>query len=432
MFKNFLNIFIPCIINTKQSFDFVLLCSCRICYRLINSPENTSDTLEDMIKKADYSDEEEEEELSIRLAEDLTFQKHKYKSKSEVLQHRNNDLYDSDSDVDSEGKINMNGDSSIEYKSNDFQTGLPKYAKEQFSKSFNVAHSEYNTVDIVDMSVGTLKGTQLQRISDNIPNDINIEDTKISQEFSNRISLDKRQLLEINGTDDFPTDIKKKDCTKEETYLEDKPVCADMLCDKNQHDKNNAAYEEIKNLSTPERKKVEKDLQQTYEREFTISHLDRNNRPDLEKEYPKPKVDKTPSVIPHSDEEISDKNDVNIETQNKLNITDVDVLSNNVHVSQTEQSNSEMTEVKQASDKKKIINYNKEKLLATMKAIDDNENIEFLSQKFKNHNVNRMQIMENLHRGLPAHSKPKRDIIRDIFEDNPIENKVRSTCSKSH
>jgi len=205
-----------------------------------------------------------------------------------------------------------------------------------------------------------------------------------------------------------------------------------MLCDKNQHDENNAANEEIKNLSSSERKKVEQGLQQTYEKEFTINHLDRNNRPDLEKEYLKSKVDKVPSVIPHSDEEISDKNDVNIETQNKLNITDVDVLSSNVHVSQTEQSNSEMTEVKQASDKKKVINYNKEKLLATMKAIDDNENIEFVSQKFRNHNVNRMQIMENLHRGLPAHSKPKRDIIRDIFEDNPIENKVRSTCSKSH
>jgi len=323
----------------------------------------------------------------------------------------------------------MNGDSSIEYKSNDFQTSLSKYAKEQFSKSFNVTHSEYNTMDIVDMSVETLKGTQLERISDNIPNDINIENTKISQEFSNRISLDKRPLLESNGTDDFSTDIKKKDCTKE-AYLENKPVCADILCDKNQHENN--TYEEIKSLSTSERKKVEKDLQQTYEKEFTINHLDRNNRPDLEKEYLKPKIDKIPNVIRHSDEEISDKNDINIETQNKLNVADVDVLSNNVHVSQTEQSNSKMTEVKQASDQKKIINYNKEKLLATMKAIDDNENIEFLSQKFRNHNVNRMQIMENLHRGLPAHSKPKRDIIKDIFEDNSIENKVRSTCSKSH
>lgn len=415
-----------------------------LCYRLINSTDDNPDTLDDMMKKANYSDEEEEEELNTRLTEDLTFQKNKYKSKSQVLHHKNNDLYDSDSDIDSDGKINTNGDSSIEYKSNGFQTSLSKYTKEQFGKPYNgVIHSEYNTLDVAEQSVGRLKGAQLQRISDNTLDDVNIEreSTEVAQQSSNsnRIWLDKRQFLESNGTDDSFTDIKKEDCTKEEETrcLEDKPVYADMSRGKVYHDTDNATYEEIKNLPTSEREKVEKDLQQVYEKESTINHLEENNQPvhNLDEEYFRPKADETSSVICHSDEEISDKNDIDIETQNKLNTTlDVDVLSNNVHVSQTEQGNgakSEVTEVKQASDKKKI-NYSKQKLLATMKAIDDNENIEFLSQGFRNHNVNRMQITENLHRGLPAHSKPKRDIIRDIFEDNPIESKVRGTCSKSH
>ncbi|XP_018305120.1 lebercilin [Mycetomoellerius zeteki] len=407
--------------------------------RLINSTDDTSDTLDDIMKKVN-SDEEEEEELSTRLMEDLTFQKHK--SKTKLLHHKKNDLYDSGSDVDSEGKINISGDSPIEYKSNDFQTSLSKFAKEQFSKSFNaVTHLEHNTLDITEQSVGRLKVTQLPRISDNILDDVNLENAEIPQQSSNsnRTWLDKGQLLESNGMDDSSTDM-KKDCIKKEEirYLEEKPIYVDMSRDKIYHETDNAVYEEMKNLPISERKKIEKDSQEAYGKESTIN-LDGSIRPvhNLEKEYFKLKErDETSSVMRRSDEETSDKTGVNIETQNKLNTTlDVDVLSNNVHVSQTEQSNgarSEITQVKQTNEKKKTINYNKEKLLATMKAIDDNENIEFLSQGYKNHNVNRMQIMENLHRGLPAHSKPKRDIIRDIFEDNPIESKVRGTCSKSH
>ncbi|XP_024868905.1 lebercilin-like protein [Temnothorax curvispinosus] len=407
--------------------------------RLINSTDDTSDTLDDMIKKAEYSDEEEE--LTTHLARGLTFQKHKYKSKSKVLHRRNNDLYDSGSDVDPEGAINTNGDTSIEYKSNGFQTSLSKYAKEQFSeKTFNgVTHSEYNTLDIAEQSVERLKDAQLQKISNNTLDDVNIESTEVPQQSSNsnKMWLEKRQLLESNGIDDSSTDIKKEDCTKEEEtkYLEE-PVYVDMSCGKVYHDTDNA-YKEMKDLPSSEEKEVEKGSQQPYEEESTINRSDGRNQPvyNLEKEYLGSKADETPSVICHSDEETSNKNDINIETQNKLNASDVDALSNNVPESQAERGNGakrEMTEIKQASDKKKINNFNKEKLLATMKAIDDNENIEFLSQGFKNHNTSRMQIMENLHRGLPAHSKPKRDIIRDIFEDNHIESKARGTCSKSH
>ncbi|KAG5315002.1 LCA5 protein, partial [Acromyrmex insinuator] len=398
--------------------------------RLINS---TDDTLDDIMKKVD-SNEEEEEELSTCLMENLTFQNHK--SETKLLHHRKNDLYDSDSedDVNSEGKINMNGDSPIEYKSNDFQISLSKFAKEQFSKSFNgVAYLEHNALDITKQSIGRLKDTQLPRISNNTSDDVSLENVEVPQQSSNlnRTWLDKGQLLESNEIDDSSTDMQKEDCIKKEEirYLEEKSAYADMKCDKVYHDTDNAIYEEMKNLSILERKKVEKDSQEAYGKESMINHLDGRIRPvhNLEKECFKLKDES--SIMRCSDEETSDKPGTNIETQNKLNAT------LNVDVSRTEQNNgakSEIAQVKQTNEKKRTINYNKEKLLATMKAIDDNENIEFLSQEFKDHNVNRMQIMENLHRGLPAHSKPKRDIIRDIFEDNPIESKVRGTCSKSH
>lgn len=402
---------------------------------MINSTDDTSDTLDDMMKKAEYSDEEVEE-LNTHLAKDLTFQKHKYKSKSKVLHHRNNDFYDSSSDVDPERTKIPNGDSSIEYKRNDSQINLSKCSTEQFSKTFNdVTYSEYGTLDVAEQSIG-LKDTQLQKLSDNAPDD---EDTEVSQRFSNsnKMLLDKRQFLESNGIDNSSTDIKQEDYIREEgtKYLEDESIY-DMSCDKVYHTTDNE-YERMKDLPSLEEKKVEKDSQQVCEKESTISRLDEHQPVHLENEYLKSKTDEMPSVKYHSDEETSNKNDVDIKTQNKLNVSleDVDVLSNNVPVAQTEQGNgakSEVTKIKQISDKKKISNYNKEKLLATMKAIDDNENIEFLNQGFRNHNMNRMQIMENLHRGLPAHSKPKRDIIRDIFEDNHIESKVRGTCSKSH
>ncbi|XP_011685716.1 PREDICTED: lebercilin isoform X1 [Wasmannia auropunctata] len=428
--------------DTPQKSRELYASSCCIYYRLINSTDDTSDTLDDILKKTDYSeDEEEEENLNTRLMEDLTFQKRKYKSKAKVLHHKNGDFYDSGSDVDSEGKINMNGDLSIEYKSNDLQTSLPKYAKEQFEKSFNgVAHSEYNTLNVTEQSVGRSKNAQLQRVSDNTPDGVNTENTEISQQSSNKMWLDKRPLLESNGTDNFSTDVKKENHTKEEEtrYLEDNSRYVDTPHGKIHHDtSDNATYEEMKNVSITERKKIEKGSQQACEKESTTNRFDGGDRHDLEKEYLGHRAEETSSVMHCGDKEILDKNDANIETQNKLNATpDVDVSScSNVHASQTEQSKGakdEVTEVKPVGDKRKVIKYNKDKLLATMKAIDNNENIEFLSQGFRNHNVNRMQIMENLHRGLPAHSKPKRDIIRDIFEDNPIESKVRGTCSKSH
>ncbi|KAL6267578.1 hypothetical protein P5V15_000652 [Pogonomyrmex californicus] len=405
--------------------------------RLINSTDDTSDTLDDVMKKTSihYSDEEEEEELNIHLTKDLTFQKHKYKSKSKVLQyHRNNDFYDSGSDVESEEKINTNGDSSVEYKNNNFHTSLSKY-KEQFSKSNNVSHPQYDILEITEQSIGKLKDTQVQRLSDNTLDDVEISQQSLN---SSKIWMDKRQFSETNGRDEFSSvDIENEDYTKEEgtNYLENRPIYTDISSGKVYHNTN--VYEEIKNLPSPERKEVEEDLQACKNKSTINRSKNDQFEHNLEKEHLKLDADEMPKMR-HSDEKISNENDFNIEMKNKINtsLEDDDILSNNVHISsQAKQNNDakiEVTDVKQASDKKKIINFNKEKLLATMKAIDDNENIEFLSQGFKNHNMNRIQITENLHRGLPAHSKPKRDIIRDIFEDNRIESKVRGTCSKSH
>ncbi|KAK2587479.1 hypothetical protein KPH14_003183 [Odynerus spinipes] len=80
-------------------------------------------------------------------------------------------------------------------------------------------------------------------------------------------------------------------------------------------------------------------------------------------------------------------------------------------------------------NKSKSTNYNKEKLLATMKAIDNNEDINFfIGQQFRKHNsLTRFQITENLFRGLPAHSKKNYDIINDVFDNGNVDNKISLT-----
>lgn len=392
------------------------------------------------MKKADiHCSDEEEEELNASVAKDLVFQKHK--SKLRVLQHyRNKDVYDSDSEFDSDEKIDTNGDSSIEYKTNNFQTDLSKYTK--FNKSFNnIAHPEHNALEMREQSViERLKDVQLQKMSDHILDNLHTENREVSQQSSEKTWPEGQQFLEEVGIENASNDIKKEDDIKgkNEIYLEDKPVYANTSCNKVYRDTNNEC-EEMKNLPSPKRREAKKSSPE----EESTANFDESNYPahnlQLEEEYLKSKIEEMPSVIHQSNEETLNENNFNVKTKNKLNASleaeNVNTLSTNVQSHQTEQTIStkaERIDNKQINDKKKVINYDKEKLLATMKAIDDNENIEYLNQGFKNHNTARMQITENLYRGLPTHSKPKRDIIKNIFEDNHIEHKVRGTCSKSH
>ncbi|XP_014214303.1 uncharacterized protein LOC106643609 [Copidosoma floridanum] len=64
--------------------------------------------------------------------------------------------------------------------------------------------------------------------------------------------------------------------------------------------------------------------------------------------------------------------------------------------------------------------FDKAKLLAAMKAIDDNENVEFFQQKPRKSNnaAARLQVTENLYRGIPTHSKKKSDIMKELFSES--------------
>lgn len=395
------------------------------------------------------NDENDEQELNTRLAKD--FQEHVYKRKSKVLHHRITDLYDSGSEGDSEEKVDTNRDSSAECKTNDFPI-LPKYDKENSSKSIDDAnHIDNNNPGIEErFIIERLKGAELQRISNNVlDNAHSSENLEVPQYSSNakKIWLEDRRLSERNEDKSLPT-VSKKDTRDEARYSEDELVIhADMSHGKIHNDtlKQNR-HKEIKDLPNIEREdEDEGKTQQIRRKNSMINHPEYDNTThDLGKEYYTVKNKETLNLTQQSsDEETAKKNDTSTGTETSLNVSseakDVGtLLSNNVlashHLSERsdDATKTDVTDTKETNDRKKIT-YNKEKLLATMKAIDDNENIEFLSQEYKNHNaMNRMRITENLYRGLPTHSKTKRDIIKDIFKDNHRENKVRGNCSKSH
>ena len=137
--------------------------------------------------------------------------------------------------------------------------------------------------------------------------------------------------------------------------------------------------------------------------------------------------------------------DYHIEARNKLNkhetnteLRNVEALLNNEGSCESapsrEPSNGiDNNTIIESSATTRVVSYNKEKLLATMRAIDDNENIEYINKDYDKHNVtSRRQITENLFRGLPTHARRKQDIIKHIFETDGIKKEPAGSCNKSH
>ncbi|XP_008212504.1 intracellular protein transport protein USO1 isoform X1 [Nasonia vitripennis] len=107
----------------------------------------------------------------------------------------------------------------------------------------------------------------------------------------------------------------------------------------------------------------------------------------------------------------------NVKSNKSNNVFDYDSVKESDSKSETEQ--------KTGSENSKT--FDKAKLLAAIKAIDDNENIEFIDQKTRRNSAsNRLQITENLYRGIPTHSKKKSDIMKELFSDTKLDNNKNS------
>lgn len=123
----------------------------------------------------------------------------------------------------------------------------------------------------------------------------------------------------------------------------------------------------------------------------------------------------------------------------KQEMENVDIVSYNVKSFNNDAVHDMLNDVSIKNDnniKTKITDYNKEKLLASMKAIDNNENIEFLNQDYEKHNTTakRKQITEDVFHNLhdTSHMKKKQDIIKDIFDTDVIKNESTDSFNKLH
>lgn len=156
-----------------------------------------------------------------------------------------------------------------------------------------------------------------------------------------------------------------------------------------------------------------------------------------------------PNVTRDNEAETANKNafgdDYRIETRNKLNKHEANKELKNVEALLNNEESCESAPTREASNgidnnttiessaTTRVVSYNKEKLLATMRAIDDNENIEYINKDYDKHDVtSRRQITENLFRGLPTHARRKQDIIKHIFETDGIKNEPAGSCNKLH
>lgn len=93
-------------------------------------------------------------------------------------------------------------------------------------------------------------------------------------------------------------------------------------------------------------------------------------------------------------------------------------------------------EKKSESDKKEMKkiaakNFDKEKLLAEMKAIDNNDNIEYYDQKSrKNSGNDRSKITENLYRGIPT--QRRNEALASTILNTKLDTKLKSNGMKFH
>lgn len=98
-----------------------------------------------------------------------------------------------------------------------------------------------------------------------------------------------------------------------------------------------------------------------------------------------------------------------------------------VVVSRITRRNSLDQKVLDSKESQNSKSFDKDKLLAAIKAIDDNANIEYVEEKPRQNNLaNRSRITENLYRGVPTHLKKKEDIANGVVKNGKLEsNKVR-------
>lgn len=346
---------------------------------------------------------------TIHLKE-LTFSEHTNKLK---VQNRKSS-YKSDSEIDTE---------------------LQEAVKHDFATNISNNQICYNSDEEVEKFVTSkslLNGSQ--NIDQNLIYEMQIQTKNVCAPYNTTENVEKYIFKPIQKQDCSDINISQSEFTTESLAqtLESKDE------QWNQDAASSITYDELESI----------DIQPK------MSHINENRVKDLQRTF----IGNPLNVLKNLDKkdmdkiEISEMETINrnilndncdVETRNKLNKQEphteprnVETLLNDVKSHDTDSIHDTSVDVDTTSKisiKLKPTNYIKEQLLASMKAIDDNENFEFLSQDNKKHDIrHKKQITDNLFQDIPTHMKKKQDIIRDIFDTDAIKNESIGSCNKLH
>ncbi|CAK9817047.1 Lebercilin-like protein [Anthophora plagiata] len=384
--------------NFKDDYTSAINNSKQLHARLISSTDDTSDSKE------------------------LTFSDCKYKDKLRVLVTERKDSYESDSEPESEIKRETT------------EHYLTRRHKDNTLKLISPVcnHTGYNSNQQEDKSTSpkhTLSESQKrhQNLTDEMHIQVkNVENENVYTQYSVQGSQ-----TDYANSENLKQEYNNVDITENESLLESYSA--------GEHNVSLKAFNEVESLNI---------------KSEGVSHTDETPFNDLQRKSSAQDLfdssknfNKETNTTDTTETEVINEHisvgAYDLETKNKLNkqelkkeLGSIDMI-NDVQSLYSEPVHGIFTDVNttnEISTKTKITNYNKERLLASMKAIDNNENIEFLNQDYEKQDLTgQKQIAESMfHHDIPTHMKRKQDIIKDIFDIDVIKNESADSCNKLH
>lgn len=287
--------------------------------------------------------------------------------------------------------------------------------KEDVDSTTNYSNSDLESEVEIPIAFNADEDENIRRKSDIIINDSNVGK---QQNTSSHLSKLFNQFYKpSNCKSEAEEDNTKLDKSKNDERPEFKSING-LVVQSEETSKNNIAIDNsnVQKESVPEENPMKTLEDDTYTRNISSEKKE----------------------IPVLDQILSDSQETNVKHEikildNTIQEKETGELEDNMKNSsnKTNNGNAGISDLKydavQKTAEETSKQFDKAKLLAAMKAIDDNENIEFVDQKTRrNSSANRLHITQNLYRGIPTHSKKKSDIMKELFADAKIGNNKSS------
>ncbi|CAL7943273.1 unnamed protein product [Xylocopa violacea] len=381
-----------------------------------NATNNSKKLHTRLISSANSKESSDSKEL-------IPFSDFNYRDKLKVLVRERTNSYESDSEVESERRKRsirhylMNHENNNTFKSN----------SPVFDNQAN--HNSDKEVEKLTSSKNMLNGSQ--KLYQNLINEMHIQLKNVENESAHAQYDVKTIQKEYNNSEDLENYVFEHSASETEEY-------SDVNTKKNEHHNISILSKDEHNIlhkMDNEEKAIDTKLVVLRRNEIPLTDPEKksfiNDFSNFSQNYDKETTNITETEVTNKNTHLSlplSLEDYNLETKNELNKQEADKQLESIDVvpynAKSLENNSlhdniwtDISITNENSIKTGISNYNKEKLLASMKAIDDNENIEFLNQDYAKHNVtDRRHITDNVFENIPTHVKKKQDVIKDIFD----------------